>query len=149
MNPVMEKNNETKTINDEDKISICKLMKEDTSEIMRKLESKIPLHAQNYSNLYTGYLRSMGVLFGTCYITEKEFLDKLDVDQGIQKQMREYSRIAKENYLDGIEIGTKFLDDYVKMGISAMKTSDDNFHTMMGSYSKMLSQFNGSLKYSL
>jgi len=144
----MEKSNETKTINNEDKISICKLMKDDSLEIIRKLESKIPLHAQNYSNLYTVYLHSMGVLFGTCYIAEKEFLDKLDIDQGIQKQMREHSRIAKENYLDGIEIGTKFLDDYVKMGVSAMKTSDDNFHTMIESYSKTLSQFNDSLKSS-
>ncbi len=145
----MEKSNETKTNNNKDKISICKLMKDDTSEIMRKFESKIPLHAQNYSNLYTGYLRSMGVLFGTCYTAEKEVLDKLDIDQGIQKQMKEYSRIAKENYIDGIEIGTKFLDDYIKMGISAMKTSDDNFHTMMGTYSKMFSQFNGLPKSSL
>ena len=84
----------------------------------------------------------MGVLFGTCHIAEREFLDKLDIDQGIQKQMGGYSRIAKENYLNGIEIGTKFLDDYVKMGISAMKTSDDNFHTMIETYSKMISQFN-------
>ena len=138
----MKSNNEIKIINDEDKISVCNLMKDDTSEIMRKLESKIPLHAQNYSNLYTGYLHSMGVLFGTCHIAEREFLDKLDIDQGIQKQMGGYSRIAKENYLNGIEIGTKFLDDYVKMGISAMKTSDDNFHTMIETYSKMISQFN-------
>mgnify|MGYP000315466363 CR=1 FL=1 len=145
----MEKNNETKADNNEDKISICKLVKDDTSEVMRKLESKIPLHAQNYSNLYTAHLRSIGVLFDTCYISEKEFLDRLDIDQGIQKQMREHSRIAKENYLNGIEIGTKLLDDCIKMGISAMKTSDDNFQTTMRTYFKMLSQFNGSLKPSL
>jgi hypothetical protein len=144
----MEKDNETKTIKDEDKISICELMKEDTSEIIRKLESKVPSHIQNYSNLYTEYLHGLDDLFGTCYMVEKEFFDRLDIDQGVLRQVREHSRIAKENYLDGVEMGTKFLDDYVKMRISAIKTFDDYFHTMMESYAKMLSQFNNSLKSS-
>ena len=144
----MEKSNKTKTVSDVNKISICNIMKDDTSEIMRKMESKIPLHAQNYSNLYTGYLRSMGVIFDTCYITEKEFLDRIDIDQDIQKQVREYSRITKESYLDGIEIGTKFADDYIQMGLTAMRTSNDNFHTMMKTYSKMFSHFNDSSKSS-
>ena len=142
----MEKDKETKTIKDEDKISICDLMKEDTSEIIRKLESKVPSHVQNYSNLYTEYLHGLDDLFGTCYMAEKEFFDKINIDQGILKQVREHSRIVKENYLDGIEMGTKFLDEYVKMRISVIKTFDGYFHTMMESYSKMLSQFNTSLK---
>jgi len=142
----MEKDNELKTIKDEDKISICELMKEDTSEIIKKLESKVPLHFENYSNLYAEYLHMFDDMFGTCYMAEKEFFDKLNIDQGILKQVREHSRITKDNYLDGIDMGTKFLDDYVKMRISAIKTFDGYFHTMMESYSKMLSQFNNSLK---
>jgi len=142
----MEKDNETKTIKDEDGILICELMKEDTSEIIRKLESKIPLHVQNYSNLYAEYLHMFDDLFGTCYMVEKEFFDKLNIDQGVLKQIKEHSRITNENYFDGLEIGTKFLDDYVKMKISAIKTFDIYFHIMMESYAKMLSQFNNSLK---
>ena len=130
----------------EDKISICELMKEDTSEIIRKLESMVPLHFENCSNLYTAYLHMYDDMFGTCYIAEKEFFDNLDMDQGILKQITEHSRISKENYLDGIEMGTKFLDEYVKIRISAIKTFDGYFHIMMESYSKMLSQFNNSRK---
>ncbi len=144
----MEKSNGVKTIKDEDNISICELMKENTSEIIKKLESKIPLHVQNYSNLYTEYLHGLDDIFGTCYMAEKEFFDKLNIDQGVLKQIKEHSRIAKENYLEGLEMGTKFLDEYVKMRISAIKTFDGYFHTMMESYSKMLSQFNNSLKSS-
>lgn len=131
---------------DKEKISICNLMKEDTSEIIQKLESKIPVHAQNYSDLYAEYLHMFDDLFGTCYMAEKEFFDRLDIDQGVLKQVREHSRIAKENYLDGIEMGTKMLDEYVKMRISAIKTFDGYFHNMMDSYAKVLSQFNRSLK---
>lgn len=144
----MEKDKESKPIKDEDRISICELMKEDTSEIIQKLESKIPLHFENYSNLYAEYLHMSNDMFGTCYMAEKEFFDKLNIDQGILKQIREHSRITKENYLDVIEMGTKFLDEYVKMRLSAIKTFDDYFHTMMEFYSKMFSQFNDSLKSS-
>ncbi len=144
----MEKSNEVKTIKNQEGISLCELMKEDTSEIIRKFESKIPLHVQNYSNLYTEYLHGLDDIFGTCYMVEKEFFDKLNIDQGVLKQIKEHSRIVKENYLDGIEMGIKFLDEYVKMRISAIKTFDSYFHTMMESYSKMLSQFNNSLKSS-
>jgi hypothetical protein len=144
----MEKNtNESNASKDDkEKISICNLMKEDTSEIIQKLESKIPVHVQNYSDLYAEYLHMFDDLFGTCYMAEKEFFDKLNIDQGVLRQIREHSRITKENYLDGIEMGTKMLDEYVKMRISAIKTFDGYFHNMMDSYVKMLSQFNSSLK---
>ncbi len=144
----MEKDNKGKTLKDENTISICDLMKEDTSEIIRKLESKVPSHVQNYSNLYTEYLHGLDDLFGTCYIAEKEFFDKLNIDQSILRQVREHSRIVKENYLDGVEMGTKFLDEYVKMRISAINIFDGYFNTMMESYSKMFSQFNNSPKFS-
>jgi hypothetical protein len=143
----MEKNTDESQANkDKEKISICNIMKEDTSEIIRKLESKIPVHAQNYSDLYTEYLHMFDDLFGTCYMAEKEFFDKLNIDQGVLRQIREHSRIAKENYLDGVEMGTKMLDDHIKMRISAVKTFDNYFHIVMDSYTKMLSQFNSSLK---
>ena len=141
----MEKNNESKTDKDK-KISICDIMKEDSSEIIRKLESNTPLYFQNYSDLYTKYLHMFDDIFGTCYLAEKEFFDTLKIDQSILKQLKEHSRIAKENYLDGIEVGTKFLDEYIKMRISTIETFDSYFHTMMESYTKMLSQFNNSLK---
>ena len=141
----MEKNNESKTDKDK-KISICDIMKEDSSEIIRKLESNVPLYFQNYSDLYTKYLHMFDDIFGTCYLAEKEFFDKLKIDQSILKQLKEHSRITKENYLDGIEVGTKFLDEYIKMRISTIETFDSYFHTMMESYTKILSQFNNSLK---
>ena len=141
-----KKTDDSNASKDKEKISICNIMKEDTSEIIQKLESKIPVHTQNYSDLYAEYLHMFDDLFGTCYMAEKEFFDRLNIDQGVLKQVREHSRIAKENYLDGIEMGTKMWDEYVKMRISAIKTFDGYFHNMMDSYVKMLSQFNSSLK---
>ena len=127
-----------------EKLSICDVFKKDTSEVIKKIESQTPLLFQNYSNLYTAYLHMWDDLFGTCYISEKEFFDKLNIDQSILKQIKLNSELIKKVYLENIEKNTKFLDEYTKMRISAIKSFDSYVHVMMESYAKYLSQFNKS-----
>lgn len=126
----------------ENKISVCDVLKEDTSEVIRKLESQTPSLFQNYSNLYAAYLHTFDDLFGTCYISEKEFFDKLNIDQSILKQIKSNSETIKKIYLENIEQNTKFIDEYTKMRISAIKSFDSYAHVMMESYAKYFSQFN-------
>ena len=127
---------------DEDKVSLCDVLKEDTSEIIRKLESQTPSLFQNYSNLYAAYLHMLDDLFSTCYISEKEFFDKLNIDQSILNQIKSNSQTIKKMYLENIERNTKFIDQYTKMRISAIKSFDGYAHVMMETYAKYLSQFN-------
>lgn len=139
--------NDTKSAEkqDEKKLSLCDVLKEDTSEVIRKLESQTPSLFQNYSNLYTAYLHMFDDIFGTCYISEKEFFDKLNIDPNILKQLKSNSELIKKNYLEYIDMNTKYLDEHFKMRISAVKSFDIFIHTMMESYAKTLSQFNKSL----
>jgi len=144
----MTKIDESGSDKEEGMISLCDVMKEDTSEIIRKMESQMPSLFQNYSNLYAEYLHIYDDIFGTCYIAEKEFFDKLNIDQGILRQIKENSKSIKKNYLENVDMNAKFFDEYVKMRISAIKSFDNYVHVMMNSYAKMLSQFNASIKYS-
>ena len=84
-------------------------------------------------------------LFGTCYMAEKEFFDKLNIDQGILKEIKRNSDIMKNHYLNNIDMAAKFFDAYVTMRTSAIKSFDTYVHTMMDSYAKILSQFNQSM----
>ena len=126
----------------EEKISICDIMKEDTSEIIKSMESKMPPIFQNYSDLYTAYLHMYDDIFGTCYIAEKEFFDKLNIDQGVLRQIKENSESVRKNYVEHVDMTSKLFDEYIKMRISAIKSFDSYFHVMMDSYAKTLSQFN-------
>ena len=132
----------------EEKLSICDVLKEDTSEIIKKLESQTPSLIQNYSDLYTEYLHMFDDLFGTCYISEKEFFDKLNIDQGVLRQIKVNSKSMRDNYVENIGMAAKLFDEYVKMRISAIQSFDNYVHVMMESYTKMLSQFNKSIKSS-
>jgi len=129
-----------------DKISVCDVMKSKTSSIIRKMESQIPSYVQEYSDLYTEYLHTIDDLFGTCYISEKEFFDKLNIDQKTLKAFDNLWSFWEKTATSQIETSTNFMRTYVQMRISAIKSYDKYVHTIMDSYSKILSQYNSNFK---
>ena len=137
---------EKSEIKQEENISVCDIMKEDTSKMIKETEAKMPIFFQNYSDLYTKYLHVLDDIFGTCYIAEKEFFDKLNIDQGILKQIKKNSEIVRNNYIQSINMNTKFFDEYIKMKTSAIESFDKYFHVMMETYAKTLSQINKSIE---
>ena len=135
-------------IKQEEKLSVCNILKEDTSEVIQKIESKMPSVFQSYSDMYTKYLHTLDDVFGTCYIAEKEYFDKLNLDQEFLRQIKQNSELMKKNYVASIDAIAIFFDEYVQMRMKAMESFDNYAHVMMGSYAKMLSQFNKSTKAS-
>ena len=144
----MEKDVQSKSNQQEEELSICDIMKEDTSEVIKKMESKMPSIFQSYADMYTKYLHTLNDIFGTCYIAEKEFFDELNLDQGMLKQIKQNSESMKKNYIENIDMTAKFFDEYVKMRMEAIKSFDNYAHVMMEIYAKILSQFNKSTKSS-
>jgi len=125
-----------------EKISVCDIMKNNTSEVIKKLEEQIPSSVQQYSDLYTTYLHIVDDIFGTCYIAEKKLFDKLNLDQGVLREFQEFSNVLTKTYLNQIEMSTKYTDAYVQTRKSALKVYDNFMHVMMDSYAKTLTQFN-------
>jgi len=139
-------NKSVRKSNNQDKISACDVMKDNTSKVIKKMESQIPSYVQEYSDLYAEYLHTVDDLFGTCYISEKQFFDKLGFDQETLKTFDNYSKTLANFYSSQIEMSTSYLKDYVKMRISAIKSYDRYLHVMMDLYAKSLSQFNSVTK---
>ena len=145
----LEKNSANKSIqrsNNQNKISACDVMKDNTSKVIKKMESQIPSYVQEYSDLYAEYLHTLDDLFGTCYISEKQFFDNLGFDQETLKTFDNYSKTLTNFYSSQIDMSTNYLKAYVKMRISAIKSYDQYLHVMMDSYAKSLSQFNSVTK---
>ncbi len=129
----------------EDDVSVCDIMKSNTSTIINKIESQIPTLFQMQSDVYKEYLHSIEDLFGTCFISEKEFFEKLNLDQNALKFFDNYWKNATEMCLSQIDIATNFLRTYSQMRISTIKSFDSYMHMMMEYYAKMLAEFNSSL----
>ncbi len=126
-------------------VSVCDIMKGNTSEIIKKMESQIPTYFQMHSDVYTEFLHTMDDLFGTCFIAEKEFFDKLNFDQYTLKLFDSYWKNITKMYSSQIDMSTNFLRAYSQMRISGIKLFDNYMHVIMESYTKMLSQYNSSL----
>jgi len=134
---IQESKNETKQ-----KISICDLTKNNTSEILQKMEYQIPIYLQGYTDLFTKYLHSFNTAFGTCRISEKEFFDKLGINHQILEETAEYWNFAKNLTLIQIETSSKFIQDYIDFRISTIESIDKFMTSSLEYYSKALSVFN-------
>jgi len=131
----------------ESKISICDVMKSDSSRVIQKLESQIPLNFQESSILYTAYLKTVDHIFGTCLIAEKEFFDKMNIDQELLKSYKKYSKLVSDTYLRQIDTYSKYRQMNIQTQMSVLDSYDEFFKTMVNSYGELLSQFNRYFDY--
>jgi len=127
---------------EQDKISVCDVMKSKTSSVIRKMESQIPSYVQEYADLYAEYLHTIDDLFGTCYLSEKEFFDKLNIDQKTLKAFDNFWSFWEKIATSQIEVSTNIMRANTQMRVSAIKSYNKYAHTMLDFYSKMLSQYN-------
>lgn len=127
-------------------LSICDVFKEKTTAIIEKLESQVPVSLQMYSDLYTEYLHSIDKLFGTCYISQKEFFDKLGIDRGILREYNDFWSAVIDITNTQVDMFMNSQKSYVKTRIDAIKYFNQNTQLMMDNYAKLLSQFNKKLE---
>lgn len=132
----------SKNTSNESEISICDIMKNRTSEIVKKIECQLPSTVQQYSDLYTAYLHSIDDMFGTCYISQKEFFDKLGISQEALRNFDKYLESISKSYQNWIDLSSKYGQDYVQTRLSMIKSSDQFIHMTMDLYAKTLAKFN-------
>ncbi len=119
-------------------MSMCDVMKDNTDEIIMKIESLLPSHIEGFANFQSEYLRIARDFFGTCYIAEKEILDKIGVDQNMITEFNKYLKILSQYAISEIDIANNLQKSFVDSTISAMKVYDDYVKLMLASYSKTL-----------
>ena len=129
-----------------DAVSVCDIMKNNTSKIIRKMESQIPTYTELYSDLYTKYLHTIDDLYSTCYVSEKEFFDKLGMDKTTLGAFDAYWKFITDMTLSQIELTSNFAKMYVQFRLSTLDSYDKLIHLMMDSYAKAWTQFNSNKK---
>lgn len=129
-----------------DEISVCDVMKKSTSKIIRKMESQVPALIQMYSDLYTEYLHSLDDVFGTCYIAEKQFFDRLQFDKKTLQDFDNYWDAFSQIVSTEIDLSANIQKTYVQSHSTWIKSFDEYVHYIMDNYAKNLSQINAALK---
>ncbi len=125
-----------------DTVSICDVMKNNTTEIIEKIETKFPIYAQLYTDLYTKYLHTISDLYSTCYLSEKEFFDKLGMNKPAIQAFDAYWKSVTNIVLSQIDMGTNFAKMYVQFRLGIIDSYDKVAHMMMDNCARAWSQFN-------
>jgi hypothetical protein len=126
----------------ENTVSICDVMKNNTSEIIQKIESKFPIYAQLYTDLYTKYLHTIDDLYSACYVSEKEFFDKLGMDKKTVQAFDTYWKSIANMTMSQIDMATNFAKMYVQFRLATISSYDKVAHVMMDSYARAWNQIN-------
>ena len=119
-------------------LSICDVMRDNTNQVIMKVESLLPTYIESFANLQEEYLRIARDFFGTCYIAEKELLDKLGVDHKAIEGFDKYLKVLTKYAILDIDMTNNFQKTFVTNTISAMKTYDNYVKLMLSEYAKML-----------
>lgn len=88
-------------------LSICDIWKDSVHKIITKAEFQTPLYLQTYTQVHTEFLHSIDNLFGTCYLWQKQYFDRLEIDKGT---MGSYAKF----YDDLTEYTTKLMDAWAQ-----------------------------------
>jgi len=127
---------------EKDTVSICDVMKNNTTEIVQKIESKFPIYAQLYTDLYTKYLHSINDLFSTCYLSEKEFFDKLGMNKPAIQALDAYWKSITNMAMSQIDMSTNFAQMYVQFRLTTIDSYDKVAHMMMDNYARAWNYLN-------
>ena len=121
--------------------SVSQILKNNTHEITKKLESQLPLKVQQFSELYTAYLHSINNTFDSCITCEKELFEKLGMDKGIIKVFGEYTKTCTDTMLQQMDQYAQFRKYATDTQLSVVKSWDDFMTSMIGYNIKIFDQF--------
>jgi len=138
---LVESHNITKSGTQDDKLSVCGVMKDNVCDIITKLESEMPMIFQGYSDLYSKYLHSQRDLFGVCHLAEKQYFDKFEINPDVLKAFDDYFKSINIVSKYQIDMFQGFLKYYFSSRLAFLDSSDKYVHSMMNLYAQTLSQF--------
>ena len=121
-------------------ITLCDILKNNTTKVIHKLESEIPINIQAGSDLYSQYLHLLDDFFGTCYIWQKQFFDKLGFTQEMLNSINDYWSLVTDRYCMQIEMITGTQKSALQVQENMMQLFDKYAHEALDYYGKMFSR---------
>lgn len=108
--------------------SVCDIWKDSVHKIITKAEYQTPIYLQAYSQMHSEFLHSVDNLFGTCYIWQKRYFDRMGIDQKVVNaygELCEKSTGSITEWMDAYAAYKKFQAD---LAIDYMKIGNNYIH---------------------
>lgn len=118
--------------------SVCDIWKDSVHKIITKIEYQTPIYLQAYSQTHSEFLHSIDNSFGTCYIWQKRYFDKMGFDQ---KAINAYEKLCDSytsNIMEWMDMYANYkkfqadlANEYMKIGNNYLRWWIDMFGKTM------------------
>ncbi|MDE1770825.1 MAG: hypothetical protein KGI28_09805 [Thaumarchaeota archaeon] len=116
-------------------------MEDYSSEVIEKMESKIPTYVKLYSDLYKKYLHIMDNFCDTCNSNQKEVLSKIGINDASFTIFDVYLKSVKQMTLLQIDITESMIKNYVEYRLAALDFYDKTLNGSIVNFTNTLPKF--------
>ncbi len=109
------------------------VIKENTSKVMSKMDSQIPLYVKMHSDVYRRYRHMMDDFFDAGYALERAELDLLFQNDGTRRAAETATRFYSNTMLANLSMYGEFLKWYAHAQRANMRAIDSIYHGFLKS----------------
>ena len=110
--------------------SVSETFEKHTMEVIKKLETRIPLQIKSFSDFSREYMKLLEEIYNIDYTLENKIFGNFGMDEKSIKILDNYLDVGSKFYMSQIDISNEFFKGYLSMRLS-----------MMESYNKFLKDF--------
>lgn len=127
-------------------VSTSVIMKDNFSETIEKLDSKIPTYVQLCSDMYKKYLHIISNFCNASYLAQKVFSDKTGANDASLAMFDTYLETVKKRCLLQIDINENMFRSYVDYRLMVLEFYDQMMNRNIANFTKMFSVFDNFKK---
>ena len=90
-------------------------------EIMKKMETSIPLQIKSFSDFSREYMKILEEIFDIDYALENKVFGNFGMDEKSIKSLDRYLEMGSKFYMSQIDMSNEFFKGYLNMRLSVME----------------------------
>lgn len=122
--------------------SVCDIWKDNVHKVITKMEYQTPIYLQAYSQMHSEFLHSIDNSFGTCYIWQKRYFDKMGFDQKVINAYEKLCNSATNNVTEWMDVYANYKKFESDMAIEYMKIGNSYLRWWIDMFGKTMSFWN-------
>jgi len=119
--------------------SVCDIWRDSVHKLITKVEYQTPIYLQAYSQVHTEFLHCVDNLFGTCYIWQKQYFDRLGIDQKIVSSYGKLCESGVNSTIDLLDIYASYKKFQADMAVNVLKIGNNYLHWCIDMFGKSVS----------
>jgi hypothetical protein len=119
--------------------SVCDIWKDNVHKIITKIEYQTPIYLQAYTQVHSEFLHCVDNLFGTCYIWQKQYFDKLGIDQKIVNAYGKLYQSWTNEAIQSMDVYANYKKFQADVIVDAMKIGNNYLHWWIDTFGKTVS----------